>query len=248
MGKKRKKRRSIKNKLLAILAFVSLSAAGWLVVVNVFTVEEVKVEGSVYNPEEDIRDWLLNDEYCGNSLYVYLKYKFVEPEEMPFVDTAEVFLKPPHRLTIKVKEKDLMGRIYISATGQNAYFDGNGIVVEMSSDEKQGVPNIKGMDVDKIVLGKKLPIKGDSVLKHLLTLTDLLAKYEQVPGSVKYNKEGGFTLKYGKVSVQIGTALHLDEKVVRLSRILPLLDGKKGTLHLEGWTEHTTDITFEESG
>ena len=35
------------------------------------------------------------------------------------------------------------------------------------------------------------------------------------------------------------------QKVIRLSIILPQLDGLSGTLHLESWTPETTDIIWD---
>ena len=37
------------------------------------------------------------------------------------------------------------------------------------------------------------------------------------------------------------------ETVLRLSYILPQLEGMSGTLHLESWTENTTDISFKKN-
>ena len=122
------------------------------------------------------------------------------------------------------------------------------LVVELSSEVIEGIPVISGLDVEKIVLYEKLPIKGKNILKNLLSLTQMLKKYEQVPDNVKYGEEGNYTLQYGEIKVLIGQARNLNEKVVRLSHVLPGLEGQKGTLHLESWTENTTDITFEKAG
>ena len=78
--------------------------------------------------------------------------------------------------------------------------------------------------------------------------TQMLKKYEQVPDNIKYGEEGSYTLQYGEIKVLIGSAQNLNEKIVRLSHVLPKLEGQKGTLHLESWTENTTDITFEKAG
>ncbi|GFI30472.1 cell division protein DivIB [Lachnospiraceae bacterium] len=246
-GKRKQKKRwkTIGLTILMILLFLAIAA---LIVINLFTVKKVKVTGNEHYSDEAMKDWLLDDEYSWNSLYVYFKYKFVEPREMPFVDSMEVFLKSPQTLEIKVYEKALLGRVYIDALGQNAYFDKDGFVVEMSSEVIEGVPMISGLDVEQIVLYEKLPIKGKDILKNLLSLTQMLKKYEQVPENVRYGGEGNFTLSYGEITVLIGQAQNLNEKVVRLSYIMPKLDGQKGTLHLESWTEHTTDIAFEKTG
>lgn len=246
---KDRRRRKGKRKAagLVFLFLLLVLGVGAFIAVKLFTVEKVVVEGSELYPEEAIEQWLLNDEYSWNSLYVFFKYKFQEPEDLAFVESADVSLESPHTLKVTIYEKELRGRIYIDSMGQNAYFDKEGMVVEMSSEEIAGVPKITGMDVEQIVLNEKLPIKGNSVLKNLLSLTQILKKYELAPKSIKYGTEGTYTLKFGKISVRLGQAEDFNDKISRLSKILPKLDGQKGTLHLESWSENTTDITFEKS-
>lgn len=248
MGKHRKKRKKKwKIAVLVILYLLLFLSVGALIVVKLFIVEKMEVTGTKHYTEGEIEAWLLNDEYSWNSMYVYLKYKFSEPGELPFVESADISLKSPHILKVKVHDKALAGRIYIKTLGQNAYYDKDGIVVEMSSEVIKGVPNISGLDVEQIVLHEKLPIKGKSVLKNLLSLTQMLKKYKLEPDSIKYGEEGSYTLKYGKLSVLLGQAESFNQKIERLSYIMPDLEGQEGTLHLESWTENTTDITFEKS-
>lgn len=249
MMEREKRRRKGRGRTagLVFLLFLLVLAAAAFVAVKLFTVDKVIVSGSTFYPQEAIEEWILDDEYSWNSLYVFFKYKFQEPGELAFVDSVDVSLNPPHTLEIAVHEKELMGRIYIDSLGQNAYFDKEGTVVEMSSEEVGDVPKITGIDVDKIVLHEKLPIKGNSVLKNLLSLAQILKKYELTPKSIKYGKEGSYMLKFGKISVMLGQAENFNEKLSRLSKILPRLEGQKGTLHLESWSENTTDITFEKS-
>ena len=88
MGRgKRKQKKRWKTAGLTFLMIVLFFAIAALIVINVFTVKKVKVTGNEHYPDEAMEDWLLDDEYCWNSLYVYFKYKFVEPREMPFVDS-----------------------------------------------------------------------------------------------------------------------------------------------------------------
>lgn len=248
MGKhKKKQKKKWKIAILVILYILLFLSVGALIVVKLFTVEKVEVTGTKHYTEGEIESWLLNDEYSWNSMYVYIKYKFSKPRELPFVESMDLSLKSPHTLKVKVQDKALAGRVYVKTLGQNAYYDKDGIVVEMSSEVIKGVPNISGLDVDKIVLHEKLPIKGKSVLKNLLALTQMLKKYKLEPDSIKYGEEGSYTLKYGKLSVLLGQAENLNQKIERLSYIMPDLEEQMGTLHLESWTENTTDITFEKS-
>uniref|UniRef100_UPI003FEEE81E cell division protein FtsQ/DivIB n=1 Tax=Roseburia sp. TaxID=2049040 RepID=UPI003FEEE81E len=130
--RKRKKRRKIG--MTVFLLFVLAAAVSVYVVMNVFTVEKVVVEGNELYSDEQIKSLVLNDEYSWNSLYVDLKYHFLDVGEVPFVDTMEVSLDDPHTLRISVYEKGILGYLYISSIGQNAYFDKDGFVVETSTD------------------------------------------------------------------------------------------------------------------
>ncbi len=151
---RRKKRwKAIMTAVLILLLFLAVAA---LVVVKVFTVEKVKVKGNKHYSDKAMEDWLLDDEYCWNSLYVYFKYRFIEPKEMPFVDSMEVSLESPHTLKIQVYEKALLGRVYIDALGQNAYFDKDGFVVELSSEVIEGITVIKGLDVEHCIKNYRL--------------------------------------------------------------------------------------------
>ena len=48
-------------------------------------------------------------------------------------------------------------------------------------------------------------------------------------------------------SVIIGDTTKLTRKIERLKAIMPSLEGQSGTLHLESWTEETTNIVFDKS-
>jgi len=241
---KRKKKRLLKKILIGIFIFLNLLLIAAFIVVKVFVVENVKVEGNKFYEEELITETVLNDEYSWNSLYVLLKYTFVDTEAIPFIDTMEVRLENPQTLTIKVYEKGMLGYLYIAGIDENAYFDKDGFVVETSSRIIENVPLIDGISCDEIVLYEKLPIEKRE-LKQMLTLTQTLKRDGLEPDSIHYGVENAPVLQYKKVKVQLGSMENLTQKVERLNEILPNLKGLKGTLHLENWSEETTNIVFE---
>ena len=241
--RRRKKRRKIGLYLLLIL--ILLIAAGVFIVMNVFTVENVVVEGNELYSSTQIENMVLNDEYSWNSLYVDLKYRFVDIGEVPFVDTMEVSLDNPHTVHIKVYEKGMLGYLYINSIGQNAYFDKDGFVVETSTEVIDGVPKITGISCEEVVLYEKLQLENSDILRDLLNLTQTLKKYNLLPDEIQYDSNMEPVLYYGTIQVKIGSEDNLSQKVVRLSIILPQLDGLSGTLHLETWTPETTDIIWD---
>lgn len=241
--RRRKKRRKIGLYILLIL--ILLIAAGVFIVMNVFTVENVVVEGNELYSSTQIENMVLNDEYSWNSLYVDLKYRFVDIGEVPFVDTMEVSLDNPHTVHIKVYEKGMLGYLYINSIGQNAYFDKDGFVVETSTEVIDGVPKITGISCEEVVLYEKLQLENSDILRDLLNLTQTLKKYNLLPDEIQYDSNMEPVLYYGTIQVKIGSEDNLSQKVVRLSIILPQLDGLSGTLHLETWTLETTDIIWD---
>ena len=253
---KRKKKSRWKLILLAILSLMLVVVISALLVVKVFVVKTVKVEGNVLYDEALIKSTVLNDVYSWNSLYVLLKYTFLNTEQLPFIDTMEIQMENPQTLKIKVYEKGMMGYLYIPAIGQNAYFDKDGFVIETSKRIIDGIPQIEGLTCNEVVLYEKLPI-ADETLKEILTLTQTLKNEDLmpedlnlsdvVPNKIVYGVKNEPVLVFGEIKVQLGSIKNLTEKVERMWPILPRLKEKAGTLHLENWTGPMTNIVFEEA-
>lgn len=243
-----KKGQNRKRKIIGMCFFgtVLIIAAVVLIIWNVFTVKTVKVEGNEHYTAQQIEKFVLSDEYSWNSLYVVFKYKFLETEEIPFVDTMEISLENPHTLKVNVYEKGILGYLYIPTIDQNAYFDKDGFIVETSKEIIEDIPQVEGLNCDKVVLYEKLPLKDEDILKSLLTTSQALKKNEVEPEKIQFSELGEITLTYGGIEVLLGSADNLTQKILRIPYILPQLSGKKGTLHVENWTENTTDIIFNE--
>lgn len=241
--RRKKKRRKIRFMIFLIVLLIVLIA--FLIIWNVFTVKNVKVVGNELYSSEQIEKLVLNDEYSWNSLYVVLKYRFKNTENVPFVDTMEVSLENPHSIQISVYEKGILGCFYIEAIGQYAYFDKDGFVVETSTEEIPDVPKVTGITCEEVVLYEKLPLEQEGVLKNLLNLTQILKKYELLPQEICYDEKLEPTLTYYGSKVVVGSEEYLSQKIVRLSEILPQLSGLYGTLYLDTWTPDTTDIVYK---
>ena len=241
---KRRKARKLKRIAITLLILILFLAVAALIVIKVFRVNKVEVEGNELYDAKVIEKAVLNDKYSWNSLYIFLKYRFVDTKEVPFIDTMEITLKDPQTLHVKVYEKGMMGYLYISSIDENAYFDKDGFVVETSSKVIDGTPQIIGINCDKVVLYEKLPI-GSARLREILTLTQALKRNSLIPDSITYGGANEPLLTYGKIKVEMGSLELLTQKVERLAKIKPQLEGMEGTLHLENWTEETTNIVFD---
>ncbi|MCC8029109.1 MAG: cell division protein FtsQ/DivIB [Lachnospiraceae bacterium] len=248
MRKKRRKqqRRRFLRVFLPVLILIAVLAV--IMVWKVFVVDEVEIVGNEIYSDEQIESWALDDEYSWNSLYVVLKNRLQKQEDIPFVDTIDISLASPSKIRITVTEKGVLGYIYIPTLGQNAYFDQDGFVIELSTDVIEGTMKISGLSVKRAELYEKLDLEDSSILKMLLSLTQLLKKYDRVPELI-YVKDDDILLSYGSIQVNLGTGSSLNEKILRMDEILSRLldEGRVGTLHLDTWSQSGTDIYFKKN-
>ena len=164
-----------------IIAGAALTAAVVLLlcVAGVFRVREVTVTGNEYYTKEQIADFVIGDGLKRNTLYLYVRYNYMEHPEIPFIDAFEVKVDSPSSLTIRVYEKNIVG--YVHYLGKNVYFDKDGIVVESSDQEIEGVPLIKGLTFDRLTMHQALNVKDASIFGTILNITQLLDKYGLKP-------------------------------------------------------------------
>lgn len=214
-----------------------------LVVLRVFVVKDVTIKGNKLYEPSVIEAVVFNDEYSWNSLYVFLKYRFMETETIAFVDTMEITLESPTSLCITVYEKGLVGYIHQEALGRNVYFDKDGVVAEISERLIPDISQIQGLECDEVVQYEKLSIKRIRI-RELLALTQALKRKNRVPEIIRYGGPEEPEIVYGTITVQMGDIRLLTQKVERLDKILPSLKGKTGVLHLENWTEDSKNIVF----
>lgn len=229
--------------LAAAVLVLGLLLAG-LLVVTLFQIRDVDVTGNSHYTKEEILDRVIADKYSSNSLYLVFKYKYLDTEEIPFVDKIEVSLQGPGKVKIRVYEKSIVG--YVTYMGANLYFDKDGIVVESSSEVKEGIPCISGLRFDSLALYQKLSVENDSVFERILNITQLVKKYELLPDKIEFGSDMELTLYFDQVRVALGNSGSLEVKVGRLHDLFPDLEGRSGIFHMENYTEDSKFISFEQ--
>ena len=219
----------------------ALVTAYWYVVTN-YEVTTVYVDGNIHYSNEEIMNMVMTGPYGNNSLYLSMKYKDMGVENVPFVEKMDVNILTPDTIRISVYEKALAG--YVEYLGRYMYFDKDGIVVESSKDRTVGIPQVTGLQFGYVILNEPLPVENDAVFKQILNITQLLDKYELTADKIYFDSDYDLTLYFGGVRVTLGSGEDLDKKIMRLQYILPELEGKKGTLPMEKYTEDTKLIPF----
>ena len=242
MWKKETKTKTVK-KLIVVLAALAVLFILGLSFAGVFRVRQVTVTGNAYYTKEEVVDLLLDEGSLQNTLLVYLRYKYQEHPEIPFIDDFEVTMDSWQSLKIRVYEKNMVG--YVRYLGQDVYFDKDGIVVESSTQELEGIPQISGVTFDSLAIHQPLSVEDPTIFDTILSITKLLTKYDLDPDEIRLQTRTCRILQLGDVKVALGTGENLDEKISRLKQLEGDLKDKSGTLHMENYTDETTHISLE---
>ena len=242
MWKKETKTKTVK-KLIVVLAALAVLFILGLSFAGVFRVRQVTVTGNAYYTKEEVVNLLLDEGSLQNTLLVYLRYKYQEHPEIPFIDDFEVTMDSWQSLKIRVYEKNMVG--YVRYLGQDVYFDKDGIVVESSTQELEGIPQISGVTFDSLAIPQPLSVEDPTIFDTILSITKLLTKYDLDPDEIRFGAGGELFLQLGDVKVALGTGENLDEKISRLKQLEGDLKDKSGTLHMENYTDETTHISLE---
>ena len=210
---------------------------------SAFRIQEVSVVGSTHYSEEQIRKIVLRGPLAENSVLAPLLCSRDRTEEISFIDAVEVSYVKPHEVLISVKEKQSIGCVrYLDCY---VYFDREGRAVESSVEKNGDVPYYEGMEPESICLDQPLALRSSQFLDTAVSLYQIFQTGLGSPDQIQMDEKSMLTLTYGQIQVKLGKDRYLDDKMARMQAILPILEGQKGTLHLENITSERKTITFE---
>ena len=244
-GNRRKRKKRKNRRGLWLLAALSLLLAGTAAFLGIFRVREVTVEGNERYTDEELKQLLVGDGYA-NTLFLLIKSKYEGLGNLPFISEAEITAQSPGHIRIKVYEKQIVG--YVQYLGTNLYFDKDGIVVESTAEVMDGIPQVSGLAFSEVTLYERLPVANEDTFRVILNLTQALGKYGMAPDDIHLSDSLEITLTFGEAKVLFGTSDYLEEKVTRLAAFIDSLEGQRGVLHMENFTEDTQNIVFKEDG
>lgn len=232
MRKVRKYKKRIKAKI--ILSVFALLAIGLVVFSQVSRIRDIKVIGCERYSHEEIKDILIADTRYNNSIYLYLKYKYGKPKNVPFIEYMDVKLTSINTLTVHVYEKSIFG--CIKYFGDYMYFDKDGIVVDSSNERYEGIPIVTGLTFKTMILTEKLTVQKDELFDVIKDLTKLIHKYEINIDTIHFQPNNEVILYSQDIKILLGKKDMYDEQIAELENMLPNIEGKKGTLHMENFT------------
>lgn len=238
------RRRNVKGIIIGALVGIILLAA--LVIFGLFRVQEVVISGNSTYSAEEIRSAVMQDGLCKNSLYLMWKYKDdsrVE-ESLPFLSAIEVKVLTPYKVQITVYEKTEVG--YFLKGTDYIYFDRDGLIIEISKELHEGVPQVTGPVVGQAEKYQKLPIEDEGQYSVVVNLAQQLSRNDLHPKEIRFDEEQNITLYFDPVRVRLGPATDLSDKATSLKSVYPQIQSEEGVLHMETYTVDAKTITFKQ--
>lgn len=244
--KKKRRRKQFMKRMLSVLCVLVVLTFVISLIYTVFQVKKINVKGNQYTASQDVVDWMKQDRFSDNSIYLYCKYNRDEIEQLPSIKSVDVKLKSPWIVEVQVHEKEFVGGIAYGA--QYLYFDAEGIASLTTSEKIEGIPYVEGVDIneEKVQLGKTIPVEDTWLYQQIRELSSGLTELELEPERIVY-EDAGITLYLGSNRVLIGND-EFEEKIQQIPPILEKLNeqyaGVTGTLHLENFDAGNTTIRF----
>ncbi len=243
-AEKRRKTRAF-LRVLSVLLFIAIIVIIFVLFILIFCkVDKVTVKGTDLYTDKQLENIYLTEKYDKYTIPSFFMSKIRHKKNPEFIDKYEIKIKALDALEIKVKEKDRTG-VMQGKNSKYMYFDEKGIITEISKDYIDGSIVVSSGEIkDKGQIGKSLPIpETDS--RTLNVLIRELKNRDYNITSINLNGDSGIVLQYDQIEIRLGTKSNLDEKLKRLTYILPQLENRAGVLHLEDWSEDNTDIVFD---
>jgi cell division protein FtsQ len=239
MAKMLKKKKKHTYVMLIALAVAMIISALLILVYFEFRVVSIQYTGSQHYTDSELTERIFKTE--PNTLFYVLFGK--KDRDIPFIQKYDVEIEWPNKMNVYVYEKSIIG--YINYMGCKMYFDKDGIVVESSSENYEGVPEISGLSFQSIVLDSKLQVGDDTVFSQILELTQAFDKYSLDVSKVYFDSAYNITLYMGKIKVLLGNNRDYTDKLYILKQLSDKLPDAKGTLNMENYDGDESSIIFK---
>ncbi len=228
------------KRLVRAVAIGVIVVAVVLLFVMIFRTEKITIEGLSYYTEEEFLHKISGETARKNTILFRLEQHRNGEIRVPYVERYDVMSEGKNEIRIRVYEKILVGCVKVM--GQYLYFDKDGYVTDSSGERLDGVPLLKGLEFDRIVLYEKLRIQKDELYDVILNITKLVREYGIPAGTVSFNGKGEVELEVDTLTVSMGKRKAYDLPVQKLADILPAVSGQNLYIDLSGYEGGTEDI------
>lgn len=227
--------------LTVILWGCLIFALAVVIFLKAFELKHVTVTGGSRYTAEEIQDMLVTKTTDRVSLFFWLRMRFSEPQEIPFVEKVEIKLTGRDSVEVTVYDKLVTG--CVEQMGSYLYFDRDGMVVESSRERLDDVPLVTGLKFSRVVLKEKMVVAKEGVFDVILDLARLIEKQELAVSRIAFDSDDAVTLYIGEHVVLLGKREHYDEALAVLKSLLAAAKGRRLKIDMTAYENGNNRIT-----
>ena len=230
-----RRKKSLKVIEILFLIVIIIVAILLFLLSPIFKINNIQVKGNEKISSSEIIS--LSTIEKGTNLFKVSKRETVKKiKQNAYIESVTINRKIIDTIEINVKERKVA--YMLEYKGSYAYIDNNGYILEISSEELEGIPKLKGYKTieENIKLGNRLEAEDIDNLKVISKILDVSENYEikQYISNINMENSSNYILylKSENKTVYLGDTANLDIKMLYLQSIIEKEKDKTGTLHL----------------
>ena len=210
-----------------------------------FRLKNIEVSESEYYTKEELTNYVKTDFWDDNTLFLYLKLKFGDKIDIPFVQKIKTNYVNSNTLKLEVYYKKIVG--CVNYMNENIYFDKDGQVLEISEEAIENIPLFTGINFKRMNLYEPLGVEDSSIFSKIVNISQLLSRYELTIDKVSFDLYQNVTLYTKDIKILLGNRTTFDEPIAELTGILPKIETLKGELDMSEFTSGQKNIPFKKA-
>lgn len=231
--KKRRKRKATLTLIVILLVLGGISA--YLLNAPNFAIQEITIKGNKQLTTEQIRQ--LAEIKKGDNIFSKLGIVIkVRLKQNGYIEDAQIKKAYPNKIEIDVKERQKQFQIKLETEGY-IYIDEQGYILEYATDKIE-VPVIIGMSITKEEAEKsrRLSEKDLDKMENVLQIREQFKKIEIADKITQIQVENEYivSLENEGITINLGDASDLKNRMYYVNAILKQETGNKGTMYVNG--------------
>lgn len=231
--KKRKKRKA--RLILAMIILVIGGINAYLLTSPSFKIQEISVKGNEQLSNQEIIQLaeVKNGDNIFSKLGIVMKVRL---KQNGYIEDAQINKIYPNRIEIRVKERQKQFQIKMETEGY-IYIDEQGYLLEYATDKLE-IPTIIGMDITQANLETmhRLGEKDLNKMENILQIREECKKIEIADKITQLQVKDEYivSLENDGITINLGDASNLKNRIYYVSAILKQEAGNKGTIYVNG--------------
>lgn len=229
--RKRKKKKKILKMLLVIILLACFVA--YLSTSPTFKIQEISVKGNEQLTKEKVKE--LAEIKIGDNIFSKIGIVLeVKLKQNGYVEDAKINKIYPNKIEIEITERKKRFQIKTESESY-IYIDDQGYILDFGTDKLE-IPTIIGMDIAGIENNKRLDEKNLNIMENILQIREECEKIELADKitQIKVEDEYILNLENDGITINLGDATNLKNRMYYVSAILKQETGNSGTIYVNG--------------